>query len=146
MIARESLVVNYLQMQFQQLECGCMTSRSTKRLGGGESDQAGDWSEVHTEWSCPTEKSGYTCEFSYLKLVSNHSYLCRWSYLLPSTTVAVHSYFPIFSMKTSPLLSLTVTYFSTVSSIFWPQSWCSWGEGTSIDLSIVASPLLILVF
>ena len=51
---RESLAGNYLRKQFQRLECGWMTSRSTRRLVGSDSDYVGNASEVCTEGSLPT--------------------------------------------------------------------------------------------
>ena len=45
----ESLAVNYLQKQFQQLEYDWMISRSTRRLVGNESDKMGKGYGVRTE-------------------------------------------------------------------------------------------------
>ena len=54
-IAKESLAGNYIQKQFQRLECDWMISCSTRRLLRSDLDYAGNASEVHTEGSCPTQ-------------------------------------------------------------------------------------------
>ena len=46
---------NYLQKQFQWLECYWMTPYSTVRLAGSDSDYAVNTSEVFTEVSVPTQ-------------------------------------------------------------------------------------------
>ena len=84
--------------------------------------------------------------FSILYLISNNSSAWRWSYLLTSTTVDVHSQFPIFTMKTFPLCYLTIYLFSAVSIIWGLTSWCTSDRENYIDGSILDISSRILVY
>ena len=62
MILRESLAGGYLLVQFQRLQCGCMTSWPTGSWRGVDRFES-NWLEIQTKWSLPTTFAANTTAF-----------------------------------------------------------------------------------